>query len=166
MEEWYLIYEGATVGPMTKEALMAYHPNPNTQVWKEGMAQWQPLFSVPELMTMLNSGTYNNYQAPNNYNPGGYNPAGMQGPPQPIYRGEPEKSKVVAGILAILLGEFGVHYFYIGKISAGIVMALINLVTCYTFWLFSLIQGIVILCMSQEEFDRKFVYTSNSFPLF
>ena len=36
------------------------------------------------------------------------------------------KSKVVAGILGILLGGFGVHHYYLGSIGAGIVCLLLS----------------------------------------
>ena len=35
-----------------------------------------------------------------------------------------EKSRVTAGVLAILLGVFGVHKFYLGRTGAGLVMLL------------------------------------------
>ena len=60
-----------------------------------------------------------------------------------------------------------VQYFYLGKTAGGIITILLSLVTCYTVWpLITLIQGIMMLCMSNEEFRRKYVTTTSSFPLF
>lgn len=39
----------------------------------------------------------------------------------------PTKSRVTAGVLAILLGGFGVHKFYLGMTGAGVTMLLIGL---------------------------------------
>ena len=36
------------------------------------------------------------------------------------------KSKVVAGVLGLLLGGFGVHQFYLGSVGTGIVIILLN----------------------------------------
>ena len=47
------------------------------------------------------------------YNPPQYQPqAGMEPPP-----GYVQKSRVAAGILAILLGTYGIHSFYLGNTS-------------------------------------------------
>lgn len=40
------------------------------------------------------------------------------------------KSRLAAGILAILLGCFGVHRFYLGHNSVGVAMLLITVLTC------------------------------------
>ena len=40
-----------------------------------------------------------------------------------------EKTKVVAGILGILLGSIGVHKFYLGDSKAGIIRIIVTVVT-------------------------------------
>ncbi|WP_419882680.1 TM2 domain-containing protein [Peribacillus sp. B-H-3] len=64
------------------------------------------------------------------------------------------KSKVAAGVLGILLGNFGVHKFYLGKIGMGI----LYLVFCWTGipGIIGLIEGIIYLCKSDEEFNAKY----------
>lgn len=58
------------------------------------------------------------------YNPPQYQPqAGMEPPPGYI-----QKSRIAAGILAILLGTFGVHSFYLGNTSRGLMQLLLSLV--------------------------------------
>lgn len=75
------------------------------------------------------------------------------------------KSRGIAGILAILLGGFGIHYFYLGKTTGGIVFLLLTLFTCGTVSsLLALIQGIMMLCMSNQEFERRYVTTPSSIP--
>ncbi|WP_240421094.1 TM2 domain-containing protein [Paenibacillus periandrae] len=65
------------------------------------------------------------------------------------------KSKTTAGILAILLGSLGVHKFYLGKIGLGIVYLLF----CWTGipGLIGLIEGILYLTKTDEEFQSKYV---------
>ncbi|MNY69916.1 TM2 domain protein [compost metagenome] len=64
------------------------------------------------------------------------------------------KSKVAAGVLAILLGSIGVHKFYLGKFVQGIVCVLF----CWTGipGLIGLIEGILYLVKTDEEFNQKF----------
>ena len=65
------------------------------------------------------------------------------------------KSKVVAGVLGILLGGLGVHHFYLGSINSGLIL----LVSSCCFGLGSvlgLVEGIMLLVMTDEEFDAKY----------
>ena len=80
------------------------------------------------------------------------------------------KSRGIAGILAILLGAFGVHYFYLGKTTPGVVFLIASIISCFSLSVITsiigLIQGILMLTMSQEEFENKYVNPAVSFPLF
>lgn len=63
------------------------------------------------------------------------------------------KSRIAAGVLALLLGGLGVHKFYLGNIGLGIVYLLF-------FWTFipaiiGFIEGIIYLVQSDEEFAYK-----------
>lgn len=64
------------------------------------------------------------------------------------------KSKIVAGVLALLLGGIGIHKFYLGKTGAGI----LYLLFCWTFipGIIAFIEGIIYLCQSDEDFERKY----------
>lgn len=86
------------------------------------------------------------------YNPGaqGAYTAGPQGPYAPgaqgqytgaYYGGAPveQRSAIVAGILGILVGIFGIHNFYVGRTSTGIAQLLITLLS---FGILSFITGI------------------------
>ena len=79
-------------------------------------------------------------------------------------------SRGVAGLLAILVGALGIHYFYIGKSTAGIIFLLVSLLTCgigaAVTGIIAFIQGIIFLTTTEEEFERKFVNTPSSIPLF
>jgi len=65
------------------------------------------------------------------------------------------KNKIAAGLFAILLGGLGVHKFYLGRIGWGIVY----LIFCWTFIpaIVGLIEGILYLTASDEDFERKYV---------
>lgn len=66
----------------------------------------------------------------------------------------PYKNKIVAGILAILLGGIGVHKFYLGQAGKGI----LYLIFCWTYIpaIISFIEGLIILCSSDENFMYKY----------
>ena len=79
------------------------------------------------------------------------------------------KSKVVAGVLGILLGGLGIHKFYLGITGPGLVMlglfilgCIMTLVFIGSFLLFALgiigfIEGIIYLTKSDEEFEELYV---------
>jgi TM2 domain-containing membrane protein YozV len=76
------------------------------------------------------------------------------------------KARGVAALLAIFLGSLGIQYFYLGKNTAGIIALVVSLVTCGIPGIIWLIQGILMFTMSQEDFERKYVNTTSTFPLF
>lgn len=68
--------------------------------------------------------------------------------------------------MAILVGGLGLQYFLIGKSTAGIITIALTLVTCGLWSVLMLVQGIMILCMSESEWRAKFVDSPKTFPLF
>ena len=68
----------------------------------------------------------------------------------------PSGKKVTAGILAILLGGLGVHKFYLGYTTPGIIQLLLG--CCGVGGIIGLIEGIMYLTKSDEEFDNTYVY--------
>jgi TM2 domain-containing membrane protein YozV len=64
------------------------------------------------------------------------------------------KNKYIAAVLAFFIGGLGVHKFYLGKTSSGI----LYLVFCWTFIpaILALIDMILLLCMSEDEFNKKY----------
>ncbi len=66
----------------------------------------------------------------------------------------PVKSKIVAGILALILGGLGIHKFYLGNTKMGIVYVLF----CWTYIpaIIGFIEGIIILCSNDENFQIKY----------
>jgi len=59
------------------------------------------------------------------------------------------KSRVVAGILGILLGGLGVHRFYLGFVGIGILQIVVSLLTFGIGAWWGIIEGIMILCRAQ-----------------
>ncbi len=55
------------------------------------------------------------------------------------------KSKLVAGLLGIFLGGFGIHRFYLGYTGIGITQIIVTIVTCGIGYLWGFIEGILIL---------------------
>ena len=58
------------------------------------------------------------------------------------------KSKMAAGLLGIFLGAWGVHNFYLGNTSRGIIQIVVTIVTCGIGSLWGIIEGIMILAGS------------------
>lgn len=71
---------------------------------------------------------------------------------------EAHNKKIVAGILGILLGGLGIHKFYLGYTTAGIIMLVVSIVSCGfvapIISIIGLIEGILYLTKSDEEFYR------------
>jgi len=64
------------------------------------------------------------------------------------------KNKIVAALLAIFLGGFGIHKFYLGKTAQGVIYLIF-------FWTFipaivGFIEGIIYLTKSDEDFARAY----------
>lgn len=84
---------------------------------------------------------------------------------QPPYPTRPvsRKSRAAAGLLAIFCGILGFHKFYLGYISAGIIMFLLTFFLWWTIvvplamFLVSIIEGVMYLTKSDEEFQRIYV---------
>ncbi len=100
--------------------------------------------------------------------PGGYPPAGQPYPAQP-HPGQPypgqwvqedpyAKSRVVAGLLGIFLGAFGIHRFYTGHTGIGMIMLLITVFSLGIFAavtsIWGLIEGILYLVSKTGSYSR------------
>lgn len=78
----------------------------------------------------------------------------------------PDKDRITAALLGIFLGSIGIHYFYIGKSTAGILTIVLSLCTCGIWSIIMFIQSIIMLTLSDSEFRAKYVDTDKTFPLF
>jgi len=76
------------------------------------------------------------------------------------------KDKIAAALLAIFLGAFGIHKFYLGYKKEGIIMLVIALaagvITCGVatgiMSIIGLIEGIIYITKSDEDFARTYVH--------
>ena len=64
------------------------------------------------------------------------------------------KSKMVAGILGIILGGLGIHRFYLGFVVLGIVQIVVTFITFGFGALWGFVEGILILSGSMNK-DAK-----------
>ena len=73
----------------------------------------------------------------------GYGPAPYPGYP------DPRKSKIAAGLLALLIGGFGIHNFYLGYTGKALAQLLMTVLSCFLLYpvslIWSVIEGIQIL---------------------
>ena len=138
--QYFIYINGNTVGPMSEHQLFAYNIDQNTSISTDGV-NWRPLYTFPDLMVALRQrGGYPNSELAN--------------------------KKLICGLLAIFRGTIGVQYFVLGKTWGGILTILLSCITCGAWGVVMLIQGIMMLCMSEEEFKRKYIENPATMPLF
>ena len=69
---------------------------------------------------------------------------------------QPENKKIVAGVLALLLGSLGVHKFVLGYTTEGIIQILLSIVSCGILGIIPFIEGIIYLVKTDEEFYQTY----------
>ena len=128
--------DGRQYGPVTvaqlREWLAAGRANAQTLVQIDGAGDWKPLATFPD---------FSDLSAP---------PAAA---PPVVHAYDPRKSKLVAGLLGIFLGGFGVHRFYLGYTGIAIAQIAVTICTCGAGALWGLIEGILILAGSTITTD-------------
>jgi TM2 domain-containing membrane protein YozV len=65
--------------------------------------------------------------------------------------------KIPAGVCGILLGALGIHRFILGDTTGGILRILISIVTCGAGGIIGLIEGIIYLTKSDEDFVEEYI---------
>jgi TM2 domain-containing membrane protein YozV len=147
---------GQQYGPVSAEQIRRWiaenRVNAQTLVQTEGRQDWMPLGSLAEFAAELKAV-----------------PPTIAPPPPAV--ASRAANKIPAGVCGILLGGFGVHKFILGYSGAGVIMLTVTLgaifggfLTCGLLWpfigimhLIGLIEGIVYLCKSDEDFVRTYV---------
>lgn len=66
------------------------------------------------------------------------------------------EKKIPAGILGILIGGLGIHKFYLGYTKEGVIQILLCFL-CGLGGLIGLIEGIIYLTKSDEEFVATYI---------
>ncbi len=67
------------------------------------------------------------------------------------------EKKMLAGLLGILLGWTGAHKFVLGYQKEGVIQLVVSLVTCGLFGIVGLIEGIIYLTKSDQEFVNTYI---------
>ncbi|SRR5258708_31569683 len=98
-------------------------------------------------------------QAPLGAAAGGYQPMQSvnQGAMTTDWQKQGADKKLVAGLCGILLGSLGIHKFILGYTTEGIIQIVISIVTCGIGGIIGLIEGIIYLTKSDEEFVRTYI---------
>jgi len=75
-----------------------------------------------------------------------------------------DKNKIVAGLLALFLGVFGIHKFYLGKAKAGVIMLLTFVlgfillgVPSTVIAIIAFIEAIIYFLKPEDAFQREYV---------
>jgi TM2 domain-containing membrane protein YozV len=130
------ISQQATFCPFCGTAAAATQPEPQPQPQPQPGAQ---TYQQPPYAAQQPYGQQPPYQQPNVQPPYG----------QPPYGGYQQKSKIAAGLLGIFLGGLGIHNFYLGYNSKGLIQLLVSVLTCgiagFAMWIWGLVEGIQIL---------------------
>jgi TM2 domain-containing membrane protein YozV len=79
------------------------------------------------------------------------------GGPPTNWQAQGADKKLPAGLCGILLGGFGVHKFILGYTTEGLIQIAITIVTCGLGGIIGLIEGIIYLTKSDEEFVRTYI---------
>jgi TM2 domain-containing membrane protein YozV len=138
--------DGRPYGPASVEEMRRWiaenRVNAQTSVQVEGSPEWKPLGSFAEFAFGLNAA-----------------PPPLAPPSSAV--ASRSSTKIPAGVCGILLGSLGIHKFILGYTGAGLVMLLVTILTCgiagVVTHIIGLIEGIIYLCKSDEEFVRTYV---------
>jgi TM2 domain-containing membrane protein YozV len=80
-------------------------------------------------------------------------------PSQPPHLADAHSKKMLAGILGIFLGNFGIHKFVLGYTTAGIITLVISL-TCigaFPMRIIAFIEAIMYLTKTDEDFYNIYI---------
>lgn len=144
-DEWYYTEFDQQHGPVTtadlKQLASSGRLKQSDLVWTDGMSDWAEAGLVRGL----------------------FNGGEVVVPPQPppVPRAGITSKRLAAGVLAIVLGYFGVHKFVLGYTKQGMILLLVTLLSCSILspitWTIGIIEGIVYLTKSDEEFYQEYV---------
>ncbi len=146
--------DGQCYGPVGADQIKRWiaenRVNGQTLAQPEGATDWKPLHAWPEFGSDLAATQPPRTSAPPPLTP-----------PPAQHLANRASNKIAAGVCGILLGSLGVHKFILGYTGTGIVMLLVTLLTCgmggVVMHVIALIEGIIYLTKSDEEFVRIYV---------
>ncbi len=134
--------DGKQYGPISADQLRSWiaegRANSSTLVQSEGSTDWKPLSSFPE---------FGSQPAPT--------PLGQYSAPPVLAPFDERKSKLTAGLLGIFLGGLGVHRFYLGYTTIGVVQIIVTICTFGIGSIWGLIEGILIIAGTTITTDAQ-----------
>lgn len=144
--------DGREYGPVTTEQLRQWiatgRANLQTKAQPEGGTDWRPLAEFPEFAGAA--------AAP------GLPPLTGQAviDKEQMFKNR-ASNKLAAGICGILIGALGIHKFVLGYTTEGVIMLLVTVLSCgfagIVTGIIGLIEGIIYLTKTDEEFVRTYV---------
>jgi TM2 domain-containing membrane protein YozV len=140
---WYYEQNGNRIGPVDEATMRGLIANRtisiDTLVWTNGMANWTPLQQT-QLAAGLPVPPPMPYAAPSSPQ---YKP--VESTPHPD-----AKDRVAYVLLAVLLG-IGIHNFYAGYTTRGIIQLLVSILSCGILWFFMWIWAIIEACTVTQD---------------
>lgn len=185
-DRWYVHWDGQTQGPISQSQLVELISRgaigPTALVWHPSMSNWQPLQATPLARHLPGHwGAYPGAFATPNVVPGpspGVHKYCVScgrmlavsaelcpscGTRQPGFAETADRpNRVVAFLLAFFFGPLGIHKFYLGQTTAGLVYLILFLSLFWTIIvplilaLVAFIEAIMYLTYSDEAFARKY----------
>lgn len=148
--DWYYVHEGDRLGPVSSVAIATLvnqgDIEANTLVWNEDLPDWTPAIITPQLCSFFDqpetvaAPKINTGQQPQTYLPSTMiycrgcgsqiHPTAVScpncGAVQNPFGGHGGKSRLIYILLALLLGGLlGIHNFYAGRITVGVIQLLV-----------------------------------------
>ena len=140
---WYYEQNGNRIGPVDEATMRSLIANRtisiDTLVWTNGMANWTPLqqtqlaagLPVPPPMSQTATISLQYHSVPSQHHPDA-------------------KDRVAYVLLAVLLG-CGIHNFFAGYNTKGIIQLLVSVLSCGILWFFMWIWAIIEACTVTQD---------------
>ena len=140
---WYYEQNGNRIGPVDEATMRQLISDRtisiDTLVWTNGMANWTPLqqtqlaagLPVPPPMSQAATISLQYHSIPSQHHPDA-------------------KDRVAYVLLAVLLG-IGIHNFYAGYTTKGIIQLLVSILSCGILWFFMWIWAIIEACTVTQD---------------
>ena len=137
-------------------------------VWKDGMEDWTPIRDIPELRSItqkvsnsaerggraITSTTHVYCFACGSPTDSRAEVCPKCGVRQRRQSASKSRNRMTAAMLALFLGGFGIHHFYLGNVLFGILYLLFCLTLIPAIAAF--VEFIILLCMTDEKFEAKY----------
>jgi len=132
---WHYEQNGDRIGPVDEVTMRSLITNQtisiDTLVWTNGMANWTPLRQT-QLAASLPVQSLMPYSSP------------------AYSHNTDAKDRVTYVLLAVLLG-IGIHNFYAGYTTRGIIQLLVSILSCGILWFFMWIWAIIEACTVTQD---------------